>query len=145
MIKRNSNKLSRRKTESMMSAREKLLQLAGADTVALEDILAACINVMSEDNCESVICELAEQVLFGNNMPDAVGVEDVMPADDELIDPDEVDELPEDEELEDDDVQELDLTKDEPEEEEVIEAESFSRRRQLERRIRNIEKMINRR
>lgn len=138
MIKHNLNKLSRRKTEAMVSAREKLLQLAGADTVALEDILAACINVMSEDNCESVISELADQVLFGSSMFDAVGIEDVMPAD-------EVGELPEDEELEDDDVQELDLTKDEPEEEEVIEAESLSRRRQLERRIHNIEKMINRR
>lgn len=142
MIKCNSSKLSRRKTESTMSAREKLLQLASADTVALEDILATCINVMSEDNCESAICELAEHILFGNNMPDAVDTKDLV-LDEE--------ELPKDESKEEEGKTDLDdNTQDDPkteeldadEEEESEADESYLELRQLEQRIRRMERLM---
>lgn len=111
MIKR------KRKFEEHESSRERLCRLVDEGKVTLEDALLACIQMMSEDDCESVICNLAEQALEQCNDEKCAEEED-LPSDD----------------VEDEN------TDEDPDES----TDEGCRRRELEARIRRIESLLKR-
>lgn len=114
MIKR------KRKFEEHESSRERLCRLVDEGKVTLEDALLACIQMMSEDDCESVIRGLAEQALEQCNNDKCAEEEDLPSDEEDLNEPEDTDEDPDES------------------------TDEGCRRRELEARIRRIESLLKR-
>lgn len=112
----------KRKFEEHESSRERLCRLVDEGKVTLEDALLVCIQMMSEDDCESVIRDLAEQALEQCDDEKCAEEED-LPSDEEDVD----------------DTEEEDV-----DEESDESTDEGCRRRELEARIRRLENFLKR-
>ena len=117
------------------SPRDKICRLIDAGSVDVEEALLSCVQAMSEDDCEHVLKDLALAALEGDcaDCEDEVSVEvddldDAMPGDDEM----------EESDMDEEDIDEEDVEKDDADDAD----ESCSKRRQLERRIRRMERLM---
>lgn len=96
----NRNRKSR-KFEEKETNRQRLCRLVDQGSVSVEDALVTCVAAMSEEDCENVLCQLADAALEGecpscDDDDMSVGIDDTdndMESDEVSVDSD----LPDDE------------------------------------------------